>query len=281
MKKISKHGNLVKIRALLNDPSIHTVCEEAHCPNLGECFEKHSLAFMILGDVCTRNCSFCAVAGGIPQTVDPDEPKKVLDAVKKLGLKYVVVTSATRDDLPDGGAAHYAKVIENLRLNVAVSKIEVLIPDFCGDEAALKTVLDAKPFVLNHNVETISRLYPKVRPQADYIRSLKLLEMAKKLSPSIYTKSGFMVGLGEADEEIISLLRDLRSVFCDIVTIGQYLPPSSKHFPVSRFVEPETFEWYSRIGRELGFEKVFSGPFVRSSYKAEEILCSPNNQKGY
>lgn len=224
---------------------------------------------MILGNICTRNCRFCAVAKGSPLPLDPTEPERIVSAVKKLGLEYAVITSVTRDDFSDGGASQFAEVIRAL----SPLPVEVLIPDLQGKREALEKIMEAKPFVLNHNIETIERLYPEIRPQAKYQRSLALLAQAKVFNPSIYTKSGFMVGLGESDEEVGALLRDLRGAGCDIVTIGQYLAPSKEHFTVARYVEPEKFAWFSRIGEKLGFLSVMSGPFVRSSYKAGEILA--------
>ena len=219
---------------------------------------------MILGDICTRNCRFCGVNKGKPPPPDPEEPERIASAVKKLGLNYVVITSVTRDDMPDGGASQFAKVIISLR----ELKVEALVPDFQGSKEALKTVLDAKPYVLNHNLETIPGLYSKIRPQADYHRSLNVLKMAK--NRGLYTKSGLMVGLGETKAEVISVLKDLRSVECHIVTIGQYLPPSKAHPKVERYNLPEEFEEYRDMGKKLGFLEVFSGPFVRSSYRAKE-----------
>ena len=272
LKKIPKQAGFRSLRALIGDEKIRTVCEEARCPNLGECYARQTCTFMILGNVCTRHCAFCGVASGQPQAIDPAEPERIAAAVKKLGLSYVVITSVTRDDLPDGGASHYAQVIGNLRLNVAVSKIEVLIPDFQGDQEALRTVIEAKPDVLNHNIETVLRLYSKIRPQAIYQRSLDLLAHAKGADSSIYTKSGFMVGLGETKEEVAAVLQDLKAANCDIVTIGQYLPPSQAHLQPARFVEPPEFEAYEGLGKELGFLRVKAGPFVRSSYHAGEII---------
>ncbi|MBN3032794.1 MAG: lipoyl synthase [Candidatus Saganbacteria bacterium] len=270
------------LRALLGDDKLYTVCEEARCPNLGECYAARTCAFLILGDRCTRRCAFCAVAGGTPLPPDPAEPQRVGEAAEKLGLNYVVITSVTRDDLPDGGAAQFAKVIGRLRMTNDELRIEVLVPDFQGDTKALKTVLEARPTVLNHNVETVPRLYPSVRPQADYRRSLQLLRRAKQargdiypptkvFGERIYTKSGFMVGLGETREEVFSLLKDLFSCGCDIVTIGQYLPPSREHPPAARYVTPEEFAEYRERGASLGLKEVFAGPFVRSSYHAAEV----------
>jgi lipoic acid synthetase len=231
---------------------------------------------MILGNICTRNCRFCGVDKGNPLPPDSDEPRRIAQAVKKLGLNYVVITSVTRDDIPDGGASHFARVIRALR----EIRVEVLIPDFQGNQASLEKVLNANPYVINHNLETVPRLYPRIRPQADYKRSLgvfsrinaKNRRACPERNQGVYTKSGFMVGLGEKKEEIISVLEDLRSVECDIVTIGQYLPPSKVHPQVERYVPPEEFEEYREIGKDLGFLKVFSGPFVRSSYCAGEII---------
>jgi len=221
---------------------------------------------MILGNICTRSCSFCGVTHGQPSPPDPDEPKRIAAAAEKLGLNYVIITSVTRDDLPDGGASQFAETIRSLR---TVSGIEVLVPDFLE---SLKIVLDAQPDVLNHNLETVPRLYSKVRPQANYERSLKILRAARESGKVIYTKSGFMVGLGESDEEVVSTLEDLRKIDCDIVTIGQYLPPSKIHPKPERYVLPETFEKWKSIGRQMGFKKIEAGPFVRSSYRAKEVM---------
>jgi lipoic acid synthetase len=271
IKRVPKQQNIRLVRELIGDDRVHTVCEEAKCPNIGECYANRTCTFMILGDVCSRNCAFCAVASGQPQPVDPAEPERVAAAVKKLGLNYVVITSVTRDDLPDGGASQFAAVIRSLLVTRYSLQIEVLIPDFQGDTKALKAVLDAKPTVLNHNIETVPRLYPTVRPQAIYQRSLDLLAHAKRADSSIYTKSGFMVGLGETKEEVATALQDLKAASCDIVTIGQYLPPSRAHLQPARYVTPAEFNEYEKIGRGLGLLQVSSGPFVRSSYHAGEI----------
>ena len=271
VKRVPKQHNIRLIRELIGDAAVHTVCEEAKCPNIGECYARQTCTFMILGSVCTRNCAFCAVASGRPQAVDPAEPERIAGAVKKLGLSYVVITSVTRDDLADGGASQFAAVIRSLLVTHYSLQIEVLIPDFQGDVEALKTVLVAKPTVLNHNIETVTRLYPTVRPQAVYQRSLGLLANAKRADSSIYTKSGFMVGLGETKEEVAATLTDLKAVGCDIVTIGQYLPPSRAHLQPVRFVTPAEFNEYEKLGQGLGFLQVSSGPFVRSSYHAGEI----------
>jgi lipoic acid synthetase len=265
VKKIPKQENIRKIRGLLGASGIHTVCEEAKCPNIGECFSQNTCTFMILGDTCTRNCSFCGVSKGVPFPPDPKEPEKIAEAVMKLKLSYVVITSVTRDDLPDGGAGHFAAVIEALKPLPA----EVLIPDF---KENLEIVLRTAPFVLNHNVETVPRLYPRIRPQANYERSLEILRLAKRSGKTVYTKSGFMVGLGETRGEIIELLRDLKAAECDIVTIGQYLQPAKTCAQVERYVPPEEFEEYREIGKSSGFLEVFSGPFIRSSFHAGKLI---------
>jgi len=235
--------------------------------------EEMENAFMILGNYCTRNCSFCAVKKGVPSPPDPEEPENVAKAVNKLGLNYVVITSPTRDDLPDGGAAQFARVISSVRkLYGEKIYIEILIPDFGGSFSSLQKVLKAKPFVLNHNLETVPRLYPEVRPGAEYQRSLRVLERCKKIDPRIYTKSGLMVGLGESQAEVIQVMKDLRSIGCDILTIGQYLRPSSKHLEVKEFIPPEVFDHYREVAYSLGFLYVASSPFVRSSYMARDWL---------
>lgn len=271
IKKTPKAANIKKIRNMIADDSIHTVCESAKCPNIGECYSKKTVTFMILGNVCTRNCRFCAVQKGAPALPDPREPEKVAQAAQKLGLKHVVITSVTRDDLSDGGATHFADTIREVKRANSEAKVEVLIPDLQGNEQDLSIITEAKPNILNHNLETISSLYPLVRPQAEYKRSLKVLKSAKKQENSLYTKSGIMVGLGEKQEEVVRLMEDLRSVGCDILTIGQYLQPSKDQIEVSEFITPDLFEEYKQTAEKLGFKKVFSGPFVRSSYKASEI----------
>jgi lipoic acid synthetase len=257
--KAPKRGAYEEMAGFLQSLGLHTVCQSASCPNIGECFSQGTATFMILGNVCTRNCGFCGV------------PSRVAEAASRMGLTYVVVTSVTRDDLPDGGAAQFAETIRQLRSRIPEAKVEVLIPDFGGDTTSLETVLDAAPFVLNHNVETVPRLYSTVRPSASYERSLSLLETAKRIGASTYTKSGFMVGLGESKEEVVGVLRDLRSRGCDIVTIGQYLRPSPANLPVIEYVPPALFDEFRTIGEAMGFHYVASGPFVRSSYHAAEI----------
>jgi lipoyl synthase len=259
-------------RNLLRKGKLHTVCQEAQCPNMFECFSRHTATFLILGDRCTRRCTFCAVLHGPLQPPDPTEPERVASAVVELGLQYVVITSVTRDDLGDGGARMFAETIRKVRERSAGVRIEVLIPDFGGDRGALQKVLEAAPDVLNHNLETVPRLYPSVRPQADYGRSLTLLQQAAKAVPGVPTKSGIMLGLGETHEEVHQTLIDLRSTGCRIVTIGQYLRPSSTHHPVVRFVPPAEFENWRLAALAQGFDEAASGPFVRSSYRAQDAF---------
>lgn len=259
---------LNEMRRLMRDLKLHTVCESAQCPNRTECFAEATATFMILGDICTRNCAFCAVWHGKPQAPDSQEPERIMEAVNKLGLRYVVITSVTRDDLPDGGASQFAQTITAIRSYNPDIKIEVLIPDFRGSFPALQTVVDVHPAVLNHNVETVPRLYPEVRPQAKYQRSLELLKQSKLLNNNILTKSGFMLGLGESKQEVIEVMTDLRQAGCDILTIGQYLQPSLRHYKLVKYVPPEEFEKYANIGKQLGFRQVVSGPLVRSSFQA-------------
>ena len=271
-----------KVIGLLRELSLHTVCEEAHCPNCGECFKKRTATFMILGNNCTRNCTFCTVAKAAPTCVDKEEPVRVAEAVKKLGLRHVVVTSVTRDDLPDGGASHFADVIRAIQTAFSGNPpvIEVLIPDFQGDPAALSAVIAAKPDIINHNVETVPRLYGEVRPMAIYERSLELLSRVKREAPAIYTKSGVMLGLGETHEEIVALMQDLRNVGCDLLTIGQYLAPSKQHHPVVAYIAPEEFEAYRKEAQALGFLHAASAPLVRSSYMAGEAFETIRRKEG-
>ena len=271
-KRIPPFQDLQKVKSILDETDLHTVCEEARCPNLGECFAGGTSTFLILGKICTRDCGFCAVGHGVPVQPDEAEPEKVAQAVKKMGLQYVVITSVTRDDLSDGGASLFAKTIQTIRALDSKTKVEVLIPDFQGGLNSLKSVLKEGPDVLNHNIETVSRLYPEVRPQADYQRSLYLLKTSKESHPNVLTKSGFMLGLGENREEVLELLRDLRDAGCDLLTIGQYLQPRQDRLPVVRFVPPKEFEEYKTIGEEIGFKAVSSGPFVRSSFHAFEMF---------
>ena len=260
-----------KVRTMLKEGRLHTVCQEARCPNLWECFSRHTATFLIMGSRCTRNCRFCAVAHGPSEPPDPGEPKRVAEAVQSMELDYVVVTSVTRDDLPDGGAVFFAETIKEIRKKVPDVLVEVLIPDFQGNEDALRTVLEVRPNVLNHNIETVSRLYPSVRPDAVYRRSLELLKSAQKYDSAIFTKSGLMLGLGESSEEIRNALQDLLDANCSILTLGQYLQPTKEHLPVERFIHPDEFDNLRETALEMGFSGVTSGPFVRSSYHAKEL----------
>jgi len=261
-----------EMKTMFRGSRLHTVCESAHCPNLGKCWGQGVATFMILGGTCTRACRFCAVPAGRPESINQHEPDQVALAVQELKLRYVVITSVARDDLPDEGANHFAQTIAAIReLNPQI-KIEVLIPDFSVKIENLRAVVQAGPEVVSHNIETVARLSPKVRPQADYARSLNVLKMFKQLNPVIFTKSSLMVGLGETQPEIMEVMKDLKANDCDILTIGQYLAPShsKRHLPVERFYTPEEFEYLKRIGKDLGFKHVISGPLVRSSYIAEE-----------
>ncbi len=256
---------------LLRRHKLSTVCEEARCPNRGECFAKPTATFMILGPGCTRNCGFCSIEAFSPSEVDKDEPENVAEAASEMKLKYIVITSVTRDDLPDGGAGQFARTIGAVRKRMPLAKIEVLTPDFLGDIISLRTVLDAGPDVFNHNIETVPRLYPVVRPSAKYERSLSVLRQAKELSTDIFTKSGFMLGLGETYDEVIKILADLRKVDCDFVTIGQYLRPTKKNLPVVKYILPAVFEDLRLKALDMGFKYAASGPLVRSSMNAEEM----------
>ncbi|MGC8886554.1 MAG: lipoyl synthase [Verrucomicrobiia bacterium] len=263
----------VNTRSLIDDLQLHTVCESAHCPNQWECWSRGTATFMIAGDRCTRACKFCAVNTARPLPLDPDEPRRVAEAAQRMKLKHIVITSVARDDLPDGGAEHFKQTILWTRRLNPESSIEVLVPDFQGSIESIKTVLSAQPEIFNHNIETVKRLTPTVRSKATYERSLNVLSISRKIADfRVYTKSGLMVGLGETEEEVVQTMEDLRKVDCDILTIGQYLRPSEKYLPVVEYVKPEQFEKYGEIGRRLGFKKVFSGPKVRSSYHAAEIV---------
>jgi lipoic acid synthetase len=267
--KLPGGPNYLRLKALVKELHLHTVCEEARCPNIGECWGAGTLTFMILGRVCTRNCGFCAVTFGKPPAYDPEEPDRVAKAVGRLGLAHVVVTSVARDDLPDGGAEIFAETIRKIREHDPKVGIEVLIPDFRGSRYSLATVIGAKPDVLNHNIETIARLQTLVRPSAGYERSLSVLRMAKQLAGGVLTKSGMMLGLGEDWAEIVQAMADLRRVRCEILTIGQYLRPSPQHLPLMKYYAPEEFADLKRIGLGMGFRHVEAGPLVRSSYHAE------------
>jgi lipoic acid synthetase len=271
--------NYQDLKRIMRSLNLHTVCESARCPNQGECWEHLTATFMILGDVCTRACGFCAVTSGRP-TGQPDEhePERVAQAVEQMRLKYAVVTSVNRDDQPDGGAKIFARTIAAIRARVPDCKVEVLIPDFRGDGAALDTVLAARPDVLNHNTETVPRLYRRVRPGAIYERSLELLSRAKKLAPDMPVKTGMMLGLGEAGEEVLQAMGDLVAQGTDILTLGQYLQPTREHLPVVRFVHPEEFAEYKERGLQMGFRHVESGPLVRSSYHAFEQVQAAHDK---
>jgi lipoyl synthase len=262
--------NYHRLKALMRTLNLHTVCEEANCPNIGECWHHGTATFMILGDTCTRSCGYCNVVHGTPTPPDEREPSHVARAIQAMELAHVVITSVDRDDLPDFGAGHFARTIAETRANVSSCRIEVLIPDFKGDKSALQTVLDAAPDVLNHNIETVPRMYRMARPGGRYDRALQLLDRARNYAPSIPTKSGLMVGLGEQWDEVVTTLEDLRKVGCEIVTIGQYLRPSLANLPMARYYTPSEFAELKRIGMELGFGHVESGPLVRSSYHAHE-----------
>ncbi len=264
-----------RLRAIVDEHNLHTVCESAKCPNMGDCWARGTATIMILGDVCTRSCGFCHITTGRPPVLDADEPRRVGEAAGLLRLKHIVITSVNRDELPDGGAAIWADTIRQIRRQSPGTSIEVLIPDFCGDWDALQLVIDERPEILNHNLETVPRLYSVVRPQAKYDRSVELLRRCK--DAGLRTKTGIMVGIGENDEEVFELMRDVvaRSG-CDILTVGQYLQPTRNHLPISRWVTPAQFAEYKRVGEAIGFSHVESGPLVRSSYHAEEQVLHLN-----
>lgn len=269
-------NDMDRIQALLGKGQLHSVCESAQCPNIGECFANKTCTFMILGDICTRNCTFCAVPHGRPSRPDPNEPNMVGLTAKQLGLKHVVVTSVTRDDLPDGGAGQFAATIHAIRRENPDATVEVLIPDFGGKDAPLKEVIAAAPNVINHNLETVPRIYSSVRPGAAYQQSLQLLKNVSMACPDqhITTKSGLMLGLGETREEVVEVMKDLLQAGCRILTLGQYLRPSPQHHPVIEYVHPDRFDQLADIGQELGFKQVVAGPLVRSSYHAGESYAA-------
>jgi lipoyl synthase len=270
-QKVPRAGETSEVERLLSELKLHTVCEGAHCPNIGNCFSHGTATFMIMGEICTRNCTFCAVKKGITTPLDPQEPEHVTEAVKHLGLTYVVITCVTRDDLVDGGAGHFAATIKALHSQMVGLKVEVLVSDFNGNIESVRTVVAAGPDVFSHNLETVPRLYPAVRPMANYRRSLEVLKAAKDMAPGIVTKSGLMLGLGEKQDEVIGVMRDLRQAGCDLLSFGQYLAPSSHHHPVVRFVTPLEFTEYEEIGLKEGFKGIASAPLVRSSFKAAEL----------
>ena len=260
------------VKGILRDLGLNTVCEEASCPNIGECFNAGTATFLIMGPACTRACPYCDIDfEKKPQPLDITEPERLAEAVRRLNLNHVVITSVNRDDLPDGGASQFVRCIEGVRSLSPQTTIEVLIPDLCGNWDALEIILQAKPEVLNHNTETIQRLYRRVRPQGDYQRSLELLKRSRQLRPEVYTKSGLMVGLGETDAEVREAMEDLRAVDCDILTLGQYLQPSPKHLPLVAFISPEQFNTWREFGESIGFLQVVASPLTRSSYHAEQV----------
>ncbi len=272
-RKLPDQEALQKMRALLQRYGLNTVCEGALCPNRGECFRQGTATFLILGRTCTRSCTFCAIPSEErPPAPDPEEPQRIFEAVSELGLTHVVVTSVTRDDLEDGGASHFAKTVRALKRTESTIVVEVLIPDFQGSFESLKIVADSGPDIVNHNLETVPRLYPEVRPQADYRRSLHLLKTVKEIDPGRVTKSGLMLGLGEQRDEVLEVMSDLRKISCDLLTLGQYLQPSGRHHPVVRYIPPEEFEDLRCAGEKMGFKAVFSAPLVRSSFHAAEVF---------
>ncbi len=260
----------MELKGLMRQQSLHTVCEEAHCPNIGECWDSGTATFMILGEICTRACLYCAVTTGRPAGLDLQEPARLAKTVKEIGLDYCVITSVNRDELADGGAFIFASCIKKIREEAPGCKVEVLIPDFAGSWPALQKVMDARPDVLNHNIESVSRVFQKVRPKGDYHMSLELLAKAKEMAPGTVTKSGIIVGMGERQDELLETMADLRGADCDLLTIGQYLRPSKKHLPMDRFYTPAEFDQLREAGEAMGFKHVASGPLVRSSYHADE-----------
>lgn len=272
--KLPSGNEFKEVFALLKDYNLSTVCQEARCPNIGECWAKKSATIMILGKICTRACRFCAVTTGNPKGyLDPEEPENVAKVIKELGLKYVVITSVDRDDLEDSGSGHYARTVLTIKEKNTHTKIEALIPDFNGREELLKNIIEAKPYVLGHNLETVRRLTPFIRDKrCSYEKSLQVLKIARQMDSNVLTKSGFMLGLGEEEEEIKQTLKDLKNVGVDIVTIGQYLQPTKRHIPVQKYYTPEEFKKFKEIGEAMGIKFIFSGPLVRSSYHASEIL---------
>jgi lipoic acid synthetase len=275
--RLATEGNYRELKDMMRSKTLHTVCEEARCPNIYECWANRTATFMILGDVCTRACRFCAVKTGLPTELDLQEPERVAEAAEQMGLRHCVVTSVARDDLRDGGASIFAETIRAIRRKLPLCGVEVLIPDFQGNWEALRMVMEAKPDILNHNIETVERLSDRVRAKAKYRRSLELLRRAKEMAPQIPTKSSIMLGVGETREEVLQAMDDLRAVGCDILTIGQYLQPSPAHLPVERYVHPDEFERFREDGLARGFSHVESGPLVRSSYHAHEQVKSASS----
>ena len=276
-KVLLDNSNIAAVQKLLSDLNLHTVCQNAKCPNIFECFSKKTATFMLLGNVCTRNCAFCSVDSGKPLPVDELEPVNIAKAAFALALKYTVLTSVTRDDLDDGGAGQFAKTVKELKAAIPGAKVECLIPDFRNDPKNLKLLLNENPDVLNHNIETVREKYKGIRHGADYLKSLKILELSKEINPHILTKSGFMLGLGETTEEVHRLIKDLKNAGCDIVTIGQYLRPGKDNVPVQKFYRPEEFADLEKYAKEMGFKYVVSGVFVRSSYFAAMAFEASQN----
>ncbi|MDD4635315.1 MAG: lipoyl synthase [Dehalococcoidales bacterium] len=270
-QRIPRIDEMADVSSVLAELKLNTVCQSALCPNMCQCFAKKTATFMIMGDICTRNCTFCAIKKEKPAPLSTDEPERIAAAVNRLGLEYVVITSVTRDDLADGGASHFAQTIQAVRFASPDVKIEVLIPDFQGLTSALETVVNAKPAVVNHNIETVPRLYSTVRPLANYQRSLELLRNIKSINPEIITKSGLMLGLGETREEVLATMQKMRESECNLITLGQYLSPSSQHHPVINYIAPEEFSSYTKPALEMGFSGIASAPLVRSSYRAAEL----------
>jgi lipoyl synthase len=260
----------LRLTQMMKELNLHTVCQEAHCPNIGECWEHGTATFMILGDVCTRNCAYCAVSHGRPPSYDIEEPARVGEAVAKLGLQHAVITSVDRDDLPDFGAYIFAETIRQIHARLPGCSVEVLVPDFQGNEDSIRAVLEARPEIYNHNTETVPRLYKKARPGGKYHRVMEIFRVAKRIAPDIPTKTGIILGMGETNEEVVEVMKDLRAVDVDILTLGQYLRPSDGHIALDRFVTPDEFRWFRTVGMDMGFKHVESGPLVRSSYHAWE-----------
>ncbi len=282
LKKQLKLGfSNIELKHILQSNKLHTICEEAKCPNIYECFNQGTATFLILGDICTRNCAFCSIKKGTPEQIDPSEPDRLISAIIASNIKHIVITSVTRDDLEDGGTSVFVECVKKIKENFNDKTIEILIPDFKGNNYSIKLLVDANPDIINHNLETVQRLYPQIRPEADYNRSIHLLKNIKKFDQSMITKSGIMIGLGETEDEVIELFKDLREVDCDIITIGQYLAPSKNHFPVKQYISKEQFKEYEKIAYELGFKYAASDVFVRSSYMAGEIyeLIGSNTSK--
>jgi lipoic acid synthetase len=271
--KIGGGKDFAKIKSMLRDAKLHTICEEARCPNIAECFGRGTAVFLILGNICTRNCKYCNVTHGVPLSLNPNEPKDVAESVKELGLKYAVITSVTRDDLEDGGASVFYDTVKEIKKLNNSCKIEVLIPDFRGNEEALKKVVDSKPDVVNHNIEVAEELFPEIRPEGNYTVSLEVLKNIKKIDKNVRLKSGFMVGLGENKEQIVKTMQDLRDSDVDFLTIGQYLQPTRNHAEIKKYYTPKEFDEFKKTAMGLGFKHVESGPLVRSSYHAEEAIC--------